>query len=277
MRKNRISILLAMLLCLTVFPVAGCTPAESVQTITDIAAYSDMQSGGDKIVVDFENGTRYGFQFSIEDKAEIDEIVSLVLTTSLMDASDAPVAPGNNTNFTIYQGIRTYGIAFSGVTLDDNRYVFSTNDIEDKITAIAKEKGAFDTQVGLLYKIIDLNSIESIRDENVPVSDQAELLKLIDSDYGDCKYFFVYDRENLAEPYSFGLEASESNPRSYKDTVEITQDQLLVIYRIYQKFDTLSYYLQKPSIDQYSIGNPVTAEFTFGLWHPYHLEITILS
>jgi len=146
MRKSYISILLAVISCFIVFAFAGCSKTtENVETITDIEFYADMQAGGDKIVVDYENGTREGFIFTIEDKADIDEIVNLVLTSRLTNVGNEPVAPGDNTHFTVYQGEKAYGIALSGVRSNNDRYIFSEIEaLGQKISAIAIEKGAHD-------------------------------------------------------------------------------------------------------------------------------------
>ena len=149
MRKSFISILLTTIVCVAAFSFIGCKKKKAeINTITDIQWYADMQPGGDKIYVNFDKGEQYGFKFVIEDKADIDEIVNLILTTPLTYAGDLPVPPGNNTTFMIYQGTRTYNFSFHGVkATDKDRYYFSTDDIKDKITSVAAEKGAFDVKV----------------------------------------------------------------------------------------------------------------------------------
>lgn len=84
MKKTVIEFLLSAITCIVLFAFAGCTDkANQIKSIIDIEYYADMQSGGDKIGVSFENGKKNGFQFTIEDKSNIDEIVNLVLTAKL--------------------------------------------------------------------------------------------------------------------------------------------------------------------------------------------------
>lgn len=278
MRKSIISILIAAVLCCAVFALAGCADkSDNIKTITDISFYSDMQAGGDKIDVHFENGTRYGFDFTIKDKTEIEEVVNSVLTTNLTNVGKEPVAPGDNTYFTVYQGTKAYGIALSGVEEGGNRYAFSERDLRDKISHFAEAAGAFDTEVGVIYKVIDLSDIESIKEEKITVTDKAALLNLIESNYGDCSYLFVYDSESLAEPYSLGLTENGKEANSYTDTLTAGKGKLLVMYHIYQAYN--SYYVTSPSMSEINLGNSDKSymEFDFGLWHHYDLKITVIS
>lgn len=143
MKSKKLLIPLALFF-VAVFAVAVCLKIQSFKYITDIEGFADMQSGGDKIEVNFENGTQFGFNFTIEDKEDIEDIVNTVLTTRLTNlGKNSPDAPGDNTNFTVYQGDNAYRIALSGVWSNDNRYAFSTNDLRDKINTIATEAGAF--------------------------------------------------------------------------------------------------------------------------------------
>ncbi|MGN0812395.1 MAG: hypothetical protein ACI4MQ_02675 [Candidatus Coproplasma sp.] len=111
MKKTVIAFLLSAITCIALFAFDGCTDkANQINAISDIEFYSDMLSGGDKIDVDFDNGKKDGFQFTIEDKSNIDEIVNFVLTAKLTNLGNEPPAPGNNTSFTIRQGANSYGI-----------------------------------------------------------------------------------------------------------------------------------------------------------------------
>lgn len=57
MKKTVIAFLLSAITCIVLFAFAGCTDkANQINSITDIEYYADMQSGGDKIDVSFENG-----------------------------------------------------------------------------------------------------------------------------------------------------------------------------------------------------------------------------
>ncbi|MDE5728944.1 MAG: hypothetical protein K2I20_02065 [Clostridia bacterium] len=129
-----------ILVCIALFAAVGCA---GVEVITDIAGYENFQRGGDKIDVVFENGTQSGFEFTIEDKDEIDEIVNLALTTRLNNAGKRPFAPGQNTYITIYQGEKSYNLNVVGVTSGEYLYVFATTDLNDKIRDMAERLGAF--------------------------------------------------------------------------------------------------------------------------------------
>lgn len=155
MRAKKRMILWLLIVAL-LFAMVGCSDTKTVEYITDIEGYETMQQGGDKIEVYFENGTRYGFPFTIEEQIDIDEIVNLLLSTRLEKLGDGPVAPGDNTHFTVYQGDKAYGIALSGVTSNGDRYGFTSNDLRKKISEIAAAKGAFDTEAGSIRQVIDL-------------------------------------------------------------------------------------------------------------------------
>ncbi len=147
MRKSYISILLAIIACFLTFAFVGCSKTtdntDNIETITDIEFYADMQAGGDKIVVDYRNGRKDELNFTIEDKEDIDEIVNLILTSHLTNVGISPVAPGDDTDLTVYQGTKAYGLALSGVISNNNdRYTFSEiNALREKINVVAREKG----------------------------------------------------------------------------------------------------------------------------------------
>lgn len=267
-----------LLFFIALFAMVGCTNTKTVEYITDIAGYENMESGGDKIEVSFENGKQFGFNFTIEDKAEIDEIVNLVLTTQLINlGNNSPVEPGDNTHFTVYQGENVYGIALSGVMSNDNRYAFSTNDLREKIRDIAETKGAFDTEVGVIYKVIDLQNIESVEEEKINVADKTAILALLENSYSDCEYFYLFDSENLAEQYfTSGITENELAAYQYKDTITAGEGKLVVMWHIYQNYNAESYYLTSPSMSTTNIDKSYI-EFAFGLWHNYYLNITIVS
>jgi hypothetical protein len=279
MKKTGIAFLLSAITCIVLFAFAGCTDkANQINSITDIEYYADMQSGGDKIDVSFENGKRGGFQFTIEDKSNIDEIVNLVLTAKLTNLGNAPPAPGNNTSFTIHQGAKSYGISSNGINVDNNRYVLSTNNkLNEKITAIATEKGAFDTEIGVIYKVIELTDIESVSEEKITVDNNTALLNLLSSDFADCEYFYLFDSENSAERYyTTGITENKLAAYQYKAHVTTGKGKLVVMWHIFQNYNSTSYYLTRPSLSEINLGNTTSSaytEFAFGLWHNHYLTI----
>lgn len=268
-----------LLLCIALFAMVGCSNTKSVEYITDIAGYENMQLGGDKIEVNFENGKKYGFNFTITDKTVINEIVDFVLNTQLTNSGNSPVEPGNNTSFAVYQGDKVYGIALNGVMSNNNRYVFSKNDLRYKFREIAEAKGAFDTEVGVIYKVIDLQDIESIEEEKITVADKTAMLALLENRYTDYEYFYLFDSKDLAEwHYSSGITENELAAYQYKDTVTMGKNKLLVMYHIYQNYNAKSYYITSPSLGEYvDNGNSAYIELAFGLWHNYYLNIYTVS
>ncbi len=278
MRKTAIIILLSTILCFGLFSFVACSNSDNeINTIKDIEFYSEMKAGGDKIDVDFNNGKKNGFQFSIDEESDIREIVDLVLTAKLTNiVNDAP-APMGNISFTIHQGTNSYGISLNGIVIDNSsRYILSTNDeLREKINAIATEKGAFDTEVGLIYKVIDINDIERVNEDKINIDDNTALLNLLHSDYADCEYFYLFDNENSAERYyTTGIVENELTTNQYKANIKIGKGKLVVMWHIFQNYNSTSYYLTRPSLSEINLGNTTSYnEFTFGLWHNYYLTV----
>ncbi len=271
-------LLIPLLLCIALFAMVGCS--NKVEHITDITGYENMQPGGDKIEVNFENGKQYGFIFTIEDKTDIDEIVNMVLNTRLTNlGKNSPDVPGDNTHFTVYQCDNVYKIALSGVRSKDYRYAFSNDDLREKIRDVAVAKGAFDREVGVIYKVIDLQDIESVEEEKINVADKTAILALLENDYGDCEYFYLYDSEDyLAETYfTSGITEKELAENQYKCTITLGESKLLVMRHIYQNYNAESYYLTSPSMSTITNIDKSYTEFDFGHWNKYYLNITYVS
>lgn len=268
-----------LLICLSLFAVVGCSNTKSIEYITDIDYYADMQSDGDKIDVHFDNGTKSGFYFTIEDKTDIDEIVNLVLTAQLNNLGSEPVAPGDNTSFTIYQDTKSYGIALNGIMVNNTRYIISSTDLINKLHSIAEAKGAFDTEVGVIYKVIDLQDIESVEEEKITVADKTAILNLLENSFGDCEYFYLFDSFDLAEQYySSGITENELAAYRYDDAIIMDKGKLLLMYHIYQKYNAQSYYITSPSLGEYvDNGNTMYIELAFGLYHYAYLHIAVVS
>ena len=279
MRKSVITIILSAILYIVLFVFAGCSDtANSINAIKDIELYSDMQAGGDKIDVDFDNGKKYGYRFSIEDKSDINEIVNLVLTAKLTNVGNDTPAPMGNTSLTIRQGANSYGISLNGITIDNNCYVLSTNGkLREIITAIATEKGAYDSEVGVIYKVIDIDNIESVNEEKLTVNDNTELLNLLNSDYTDCEYFLLIDSESSAERYyTTSITENELAANQCEAHAKTGKGKLVVMWHIFQNYNSMSYYLTSPSLTEINFGN-ACQDFAFGLWHNYYLTVYFVT
>lgn len=280
MRKSFISITISAMLCFILFLFAGCSnTAKEVSTITDIELYSDMKSEAEKIEVKFDNNSGKYFEFTIENKNEIADIMNIVINDKLNNLGKGAVAPGNNTSFTIYQGEKAYGVSLRGVEANGNRYGFSSTELQSKITDLAIAQGAYDTEVGVIYKVIDLQDSESVEEEKITVADKTAILALLENSYSDCEYFYLYDSRDLAEQYySSSITENELAAYQYKDTVTTGKDELLLMYHIYQNYNETTYYITSPSKGEYvDNGNTMNIDLAFGLWHNYYLNIYVVS
>lgn len=279
MKKAVIAFLLSAITCIALFAFAGCTDkANQINSITDIEFYSDMHSGGDKIDVDFDNGKNYGYQFSIEDKSDINEIVDLVLTAKLTNVGNDNPAPMGNTSFTIRQGANSYGISLNGINFDNSRYELSTNGrLHEKITNIATEKGAFDIEVGVIFKVINIDDIDSVSEEKVNVDNNIALMELLKSDYDNCEYFYLFDSVNSAgRYYTTGIIEKDAAAYQYEARISTGKGKLVVMLHIFQNYNATTYYLTRPSLSEINLGNTTSStytEFVFGLWHNCYLTI----
>ena len=145
MKKFLTAIFVTLLSCMLLIAFVGCT--NSISSITDIERYSDMQQQADKIDVDFENGRQYGFQFTITDQSEIEEIMSIIFSNTLSKYADNEgLPPGCNTVIKIYQGEKLYTLNVSFISANGKLYSFSTNNLADKIKELATAAGAYDSE-----------------------------------------------------------------------------------------------------------------------------------
>lgn len=219
MKTKRLFIPL-LILCIALLAMTGC----SAKYITDIAGYEDMQTGGDKIEVKFGNGTQYGFTFTIEDKADIDEIVNLVLTTELKNSSNRPVAPGDNTHFTVYQGENTYRIALSGVWAGDERYSFTSDELREKINAVATERGAFDNSSRVEFKFSSLEEYTKYYKDR-EISDDGKIIVALTDAAGE--HIEDYTAEDFSEINAVSIEILSSIRFIFVTIPETDRDSVL--------------------------------------------------
>lgn len=276
MSKTIISTVLTALICLSLFAVAGCSDGISIIYITDIKDFSDIQSNTDKIEIDFDNHTGKPFKFTIDDKVTINQIMDIVLHDKLTNIGKE-FPPGDNTFMTVYQGENAYRLSVRVNGANGNYYAFSS-DLQSKIIDLAIAQGAYDTEVGIIYKIIDMKDIESVKEEKITVADKIQMLTLLENNYKDYKYFYLYDSSDIAEPYYSGITENHLASYQYEDTVLMGENKLLLIYHIYQNYNTISYYITSPSFGEYiDNGNKMYMEFAFGLWHNYYLKVNLVS
>ena len=164
--KKFLSAIVAMLLsCMLLVAFAGC--ADNISSITDIERFADMQQQADKIDVDFENGRQYGFQFTITDEGEIEEIMNIIFSNTLSKYADGELQPpGYNTVIKIYQGEKSYTLNVSFISANGKLYSFTTSKLADKITELATAAGAFESLDDLPYNATFFDSaVEWIKEE----------------------------------------------------------------------------------------------------------------
>lgn len=264
-----------LLLCIMLFTIAGCSDANSIEYITDLERFSDMQQTADSIDVKFDNHTGKPFKFTIEDENDIAEIMNIVLSDKLKNLGKE-LPPGDNTFITIHQEEKAYSLSVRINDEKDTYYAFSDK-LQNKIIDLAIARGAYDTQVGVIYKVIELQDIESVKEEKITVADNTALLDLLNSDYYNCEYFYLFDSENSSERYyTTGIAENELAQYQYKCQITLGENRLLVMWHIYQNFNAESYYLTSPSMSTSNIDKSYM-EFAFGLWHNYYLTITIVA
>lgn len=162
MKRTLIALISTILCCLLLF--AGCAENKEIIYITDVERYADMQQQADKIDVDFENGTQKGFQFTITDEDDIDEIMSIIFSDTLLKYADDTLPPGFNTKITIYQGEKSYTVNVSFISENGKLYSFSTNNLKDKITVLAVAAGAFGDEYALTVQDPHGHIIEPLKD-----------------------------------------------------------------------------------------------------------------
>ncbi len=277
MKKIISAIICFLCLSIMIISIAGCSNAKTIVHITDMERFADMQESADSIEVEFDNHTGKPFKFTVEDKNDIAEIMNIVLTEELANMGKEYPPVGDNTFITIHQGDKSYSLSVRYNSEQDIYYGFSF-DLQSKIIEFATAQGAYDTEVGVIYKVINLQDIESVKEEKIAVADNIALLNLLNSDYYNCEYFYLFDSENSSERYyTTGITENELAQYQYKCQITLSEDRLLVMWHIYQNFNTESYYLTSPSMSTTSNINKYYMEFAFGLWHNYYLHITIVS
>lgn len=162
--------------------------------------FADLHKTADSIEVEFDNHTGKPFKFTVEDKNEIAEIMNIILNEELNNVGKGLPPVGDNTWITIHQGEKSYRLSVRYNIEKDIYYGFSF-ELQSKIIELATARGAYDTEVGVIYKVIDLQNIESIGEEKITVADKTAMLTLLENSYGDCEYFYLFDSESLAEQY----------------------------------------------------------------------------
>ncbi len=137
--KKTLSLVFAFILlaCLV-----GCR--KEVNTITDFSKFSDMtQNGTDKIEVTFDNYSGYPFYFTIEDQEDIDEIMTIIFSSSF-NKMEKDVNGGDHTSMKIIQGEKEYQLHAFMNKEGQYYYSFSTTDLQTKIQELARKAGAFE-------------------------------------------------------------------------------------------------------------------------------------
>lgn len=137
--KKTLSLVFAFILlaCLV-----GCR--KEVNTITDFSKFSDMtQNGTDKIEVTFDNYSGYPFYFTIEDQEDIDEIMTIIFSSSF-NKMEKDVNGGDHTSMKFIQGEKEYQLHAFMNKEGQYYYSFSTTDLQTKIQELARKAGAFE-------------------------------------------------------------------------------------------------------------------------------------
>ena len=136
--KRIISLFFAVLLV----AILSCCSKE-IKVITDFSKFADMKREADRIEVTFDNHSGAPFYFTIEDQAEIDEIIDIIFSSGFNNLGDEPYA-GDNTSLKIVQGEKEYSVHFRINKEGKNYYSFSTMDLQNKIVELARAAGAYD-------------------------------------------------------------------------------------------------------------------------------------
>ena len=122
--------------------LVGCS--KKVSTITDFSKFSDMtMDGTDKIEVTFDNYSGYPFYFTIDNKEDIDEIMSIIFSSSF-NKMEKEVNGGDHTSLKIVQGEKEYQLHAFMNKEGQYYYSFSTTDLQTKLYELAREAGAFE-------------------------------------------------------------------------------------------------------------------------------------
>lgn len=265
-------------LSITIISMVGCSDAKTIVHITDMERFADMQESADSIEVEFDNHTGKPFKFTVEDKNNIAEIMNIVLTEELANMGKDYPPVGDNTWIIIYQGEKSYRLSVRHNSEKKVYYGYSF-DLQSKIIELATAQGAYDTKVGVIYKVIDLQDKDSVGGEKTAVADKTAMLALLENSYSEYEYFYLFDSFDSAEQYyTSGITEHYSAAYRYDDSVMMGKDKLLLIYHIYQNYNAESYYITSPSLGEYvDNGNSMNIELAFGLYHYAYLHIHVVS
>ena len=136
--KKSLAFLLALVSAISLF---GCS--RQINTITDFSRFADMTRDTERIDVTFDNHTGAPFCFTIEDQAEIEKIMDIIFSASFVKMKQE-VNGGSNTSINIVQGDRVYSMGVIRNYEGKIGYTFTTTELQDEITKLAREAGAFD-------------------------------------------------------------------------------------------------------------------------------------
>ncbi|MDE6189540.1 MAG: hypothetical protein K2G37_04575 [Clostridia bacterium] len=250
--KRLLSILLIILIvasvaCLTLVALVGCSRS-SYSSLAQVSEYKDLKNGCDRIEVKVNETINclilHNFYFSVQDKDDINEIVNLLLNTRL-DREDLLPPPGASGGYTltVYQGEKTFTVSTTGVYIKDKRYVFSTNELFNKIKSLADSKGASDERYGIICKIIDTLDISGSFDMSSANLDANGVLSAIESDFSGFNYLFLYSSDGEAFELKESLESVLN--------LDFVEGQILLFHYIC-KLDDGSYFISDPSTVTYS-------------------------
>ena len=274
--KKLLTPLLFLMSCM--FGFSACSNTKAIVHITDMERFADMKESADSIDVEFDNHTGKPFKFTVEDENDISEIMNIVLTEELANMGNNLPPVGDNTWIIIHQGEKSYRLSVRHNSEKDIYYGYSF-DLQSKVIEFATARGAYDTEVGVIYKVINLQDTESVGGEKTSVADKVAMLALLENSYGDCEYFYLFDSFDLAEQYyTSGITEHESAAYRYDDTVIMGKGKFLLMYHIFQNYNAESYYITSPSLGEYvDNGNTMYMELTFGLHHYAYLNIRVVS
>ena len=134
-------ILLMIFAGLLLVSVVSC--GKEITVITDFSKFADMKRETDRIEVTFDNHSGEPFYFTIEEQADIEEIMDIIFSSEFNNLGDEPFA-GDNTSLKIIQGEKEYGLHFRINKEGKNYYAFSSMELQNKIVELARAVGAYD-------------------------------------------------------------------------------------------------------------------------------------
>lgn len=136
--KKFVALLLTLVLAMSLI---GCS--RQINTITDFSRFADMTRETDRIDVTFDNNTGTPFYFAIEDQEKIEEIMDIIFSASF-EKMKKEVNGGSHTSIKIIQGEKEYSMGVMRNYEGKTGYTFTTTELQDEITKLAREAGAFD-------------------------------------------------------------------------------------------------------------------------------------